>query len=792
MGFVCMLPPFESIRSAIRWWLLIVAISGVCVIACPQKAAWSRAKDGHWAFQPIERPAVPSVANNQWPTNPIDHFILARLERQGIHPSPAADRFALLRRLALDLTGLPPTVSAVEALAADRSVPGLTVYERQVNDLLASHHFGERWARHWLDVARYADSDGRELDLKRDIWHYRDWVITAVNADKPYDEFIVEQIGGDLLPKASPDQKTATGFSCNALAPAGHIEAVIVDRVNALGTAFLGLSFGCAQCHDHKFDPISQREFYELYAFFNQAKHVTYDLAGPGSAGQRAALKMQIEILEKELLSYEDGPSKDPFKWAQALAQSARNEMPREFRTAIGRHSDQRTEEQKQLIRQMHTRAQLIHHRQLEARLDAWAARMTDQDRDALPPEARAYLETPLRQRPNRRPASLLKPFWQQDTGLKQRREVIDELRKRIPNSPTTLVMMERFVPAKTHVFIRGVYANKGEEVTPNVPRVLPPMTVDNPNRLDLARWVASRNNPLTARVVVNRIWQRYFGTGIVETSENFGTQGDRPSHPDLLDWLASELIEHGWSLKHIHRLIVTSSTYRQASRLRPELAELDPDNRLLARQNRLRVEAEIIRDLALSVSGLLDGTIGGPSVFPRQTDGVMAGRADHSGWTMSTGAGRYRRGMYTHFWRLTPHPFLKQFDAPDATMSCSQRMRSNTPLQALTLLNNRWFTEAAIHLAHRVLREGPENDTEKMSWAFQLCLARDPAADELVILERLLQQQTESFRSAPKRAHDVVADSGLELPESDLPQLVAWTAVARTLLNLDEFITRQ
>ncbi len=695
-------------------------------------------RSDHWAFQPVVRPAVPLVRPSGWIRTPIDAFILARLEREGIAPSPEADGATLCRRLHLDVTGLPPTPDHLLVYLGD-SDPDR--YERLVDRLLASPRYGERWGRHWLDVARYADSEGYEFDLQRSVWKYRDWVIDALNRDLPFDQFTVEQIAGDLLPGATREQRVATGFHRQNMGTSQQ-ESIrlqgVVDRVNATATVFLGLTLGCSQCHAHKFDPISQREYYEFFAFFNNSDDPVLEFATPGEVARRDAIREELAGARKELESYR-----------QALS----------------------------------------------GRLADWEAGLTAKTRAELARQVREILEVPAARRSEAQKSSLIAAFEERDGGYTERQARIAELEAREPKFVTTLVVNERANRRDTHVFVRGDFENKGDQVSPGVPRVLPPLEAARGihDRLDLARWLVSPEAPLTARVTVNRIWQRYFGLGIVETENDFGAQGKPPSHPELLDWLASEFVESGWSLKKLHRLILSSATYRQSSRARSDLREVDPRNRLLARASRLRLEAEIIRDQALGVSGLLCSALGGPCVFPYQAPGVMDGRADKSRWTLSAGESAYRRGIYIHFWRLTPHPFLRMFDAPDAVQSCTRRSRSNTPLQALALLNDPWFVECARALADRILREAPPS--ERLDRAFRLALARAPRAPELEILQRLLCRQLAAFTAAPERALAMVANDdagGTAARQGDGALRAAWFSVARALLNADEFIMRE
>jgi mono/diheme cytochrome c family protein len=638
----------------------------------------------HWAFQPLQRPEPPAVKDADWCRNPIDRFVLARLEKEGLKPSPEADRVTLLRRLALDLTGLPPTPEEIDAFVKDRRPDA---YERQVDRLLASRHYGERWARHWLDLARYADSNGYSIDSPRSIWPYRDWVIAALNRDLPFDRFTIEQLAGDLLPDATTEQKVATGFHRNTqINEEGGVDKeqfrveAVVDRVNTTGSVWLGLTIGCCQCHDHKFDPLLQREYYQMFAFFNN----------------------------------QDEPS---------------------------------------------------------LRLDAQKESVDVGQAEPTPPAAPEPKEPPA---PKAKKAGPV----------------------------TTLVLQERKTPRETHILRGGDFTRPGDRVTPGTPALLPPLPKPAgdtpPNRLDVARWLVAKDNPLTARVTVNRIWGHYFGVGFVETEGDFGTQGTPPSHPELLDWLATEFMEQGWSLKVLHKLIVTSATYRQSSAARRDLDTIDPRNRLLARQSRLRLEAEVVRDAALSASGLLDRKIGGPGVFPPQPPGVYDFTQVKRKWVPSEGSDRYRRGLYTFVWRAAPHPALTVFDAPEAGTTCTRRNRSNTPLQALTLLNDAGFSEYTYGLAARVLRDGEMTDAGQVRRAFRLCLGREPDASEAKRLTAFLSKEQAHFADHPAEAATLLGGggpAGKQLADcADTPAecKAALVLLARVLLNLDEFITRE
>lgn len=689
----------------------------------------------HWAFIAPKRPTPPAApaAAAAWPRNAIDRFIIARLAANRIAPAPEADRITLLRRVSLDLIGLPPTPAEAAAFLADSSPDA---YERAVDRLLASPHFGERWARPWLDVARYADSNGYSIDAPRQIWKYRDWVVNALNRDLPYDRFVIEQLAGDLLPNPTVDQRVATGFNRNTqinqeggIDPEQFRVEAVLDRVNTFGTAFLGLTLSCAQCHDHKFDPITQRDYYKLYAFFNTSVDDGHGDRRPKSIG---------------VLHF--NPDGTP---------------------------DERLETELAEVRARLSGLFEAHGTEIEA----WRLGLSPEARDKVTSRGtRAALDVPWEKLSFNQRRSVYPIARPNDTTFRQSNERLGVLQRRETQGISTLVMEELPGGRPSHIFIKGDFTRPGDLVQPGTPVVLPPLGQENPNRLDLARWTVASANPLTARVFVNRVWQQYFGRGIVETENDLGTQAAPPSHPELLDWLATELIARGWSQKALHRLIVTSATYRQASRHRPDLEVSDPLNRLLARQTRLRLDAELVRDATLAASGLLVPKLGGPPVFPPQPDGVMSLGQVKREWKPSTGEDRHRRGLYTHFWRATPHPALAVFDAADGFSSCSRRLRSNTPLQALTLLNDQQFFEFAGGFADRIRREAPARDlAARIDFAFRCAVARSPSTFEL---ERVSELHRRQFMAA----------EGTE-KERDR---AAWLTIARVLLNLDETITRE
>ncbi len=661
----------------------------------------SAAKPGgdHWAFRAPSRPNLPAVRGQAWVRNPIDAFVLAGLEANGVEPSPEADRATVIRRLSLDLLGLPPSPTEVRAFLQD-SHPD--AYERLVDRLLASPHYGERWGRHWLDLARYADSDGYEKDSPRPhAWRYRNWVIEALNRDLPFDRFTTEQLAGDLLPGAGMEEKTATGFHRNTLTnKEGGIDkeefrvAAVVDRVNTTATVWLGLTVGCAQCHTHKYDPILHKEYYQLFAFFNSAEE--QDLLAP--------LPREMEVYQKALTRYK--AEREPL--VQAVAASHRASDP--YSGSLARTLAER---------------------------------------------------------------AVKKPEY---SGSKVQ------------------TLVERPRPRATHIHLRGDFLRKGEEVRSGTLEALHPLEPSgaSPNRLDLSRWLTNPANPLTARVTVNRVWRNLFGRGLVASLDDFGTRGELPSHPELLDWLATEFIARGWSQKAMIRMIVTSSTYRQSSNARPDLADRDAGNLWLARQNRLRLEAEVLRDVTLAAGGLLNPTIGGPSVRPPQPSGISElTYASSAKWVESKGADRYRRGLYTWFQRTSPYPMLMTFDAPDSNVCAVRRERSNTPLQSLTLLNDPVFFECAQALGRRVVEEsGSEGVEGRIRFAFDVCLAREPSDEELTLLGRLWGDLERQCRSQPEAAAKLVGphlSAGVDVSEA-----AAWVALGRTILNLDEFVTRE
>jgi hypothetical protein len=730
-------------------------------------------KLNHWSFQPIRRPALPPVANPAWSQrNGIDYFIQARLAKEQLVPNPEADRNTLVRRLALDLTGLPPMVEELGAVMNDASPDW---YEKYVDRLLASPHYGERWGRHWLDLARYADSDGYEKDTGRPFaWRFRHWVIQALNANMPFDQFTIEQIAGDLLPPpvanapGSPtviEQKTATGFHRNTLTNKEggvdqeqfRVEAV-VDRVNTTGKVWLGITIGCCQCHDHKYDPFSQREYYQFLAFFNSDGEV--DLAAP--------LPGEEDIYNRKMAEF----NRKKAELDAALAAYKSKELP---------------------------------------------ARQTKWEKDLRPLIGLASPAVPVLPlveppaRTDKQVQALAGTYAKTDKKLIDMTKAVTDHAKTAPQQSKVMTLALNST-RKTSVLIRGDFLRPGVEVQASTPGIFPPLAAQPPpgvtksNRLDLAKWLVEPKNPLTARVIVNWMWHKYFGRGIVATLEDFGTQGEKPSHPELLDWLASEFMASdaqasggsnapgtaGWNMKRMHKLIVMSATYRQSSALRPELAQRDPLNVLLARQTRQRLEAELLRDSALAASGLLVRQVGGPSVRPPQPAGISElTYAGSARWVESTGPDRYRRGLYTWFQRTSPYPMLMTFDAPDGNVCTVRRERTNTPLQALTLLNDTVFVECAQALGKRIIEDKPNADAkERIRHAVRLCLSREPSSGEMVRLERLYVELLSLCKAKPDEAAKLAGK--MKVANVDSAELAAWIGVARTLMNLDEFVTRE
>ncbi len=915
--------------------------------------------EGHWAFQPIAKIQPPAVKNTRWIRNDIDRFILARLEQAGLQPSPQADARTLIRRVSLDLIGLLPQPNEVEEFVKAFGRNQDKAYSELVERLLASPHYGERWGRHWLDQARYADSNGYTIDGERVMWPYRDWVIQALNEDKPFDQFTIEQLAGDLLPRPSDPLKAkaqlvATGFHRNTVIneeggvdPEQARVEQVMDRVQTTGAVWLGLTVGCAQCHSHKFDPIPHKEYYQMFAFFNSTLDVNNqgpvvpvqrgemfgkpETAQPAIATQTPELKQgnwerqEIARLEKNpaviapnkpvewvsfdpvkfdteaagklqrladgsflitsnasvndayrilvriasprvaavrlrVLPHEALPKNGPglgadggfalsefyieseggsHRFSDVFADSELIEFParaasdNDRRTAWAIKPNAHSHEAVFLFGQGKTFAS----RQIQfiLRHDAETSRgighfkleiATETPHDARGAALLAALKLPLNARSPEQQTMV-------DAAFASARAVRE---RQAGNAVMAMVMRDTNVPRESYIFTRGDFTRPDKTagvLQPNVFSAIAPAlpaTTQTRTRLDLAKWLVDPANPLTPRVTMNRIWMRYFGRGIVETEEDFGTQGAQPTHPELLDWLATQFVKgvgsresgvgantrygtrsgsdgvttlptRAWSLKAIHRLIVTSATYRQASNFSPAsntqnlASSADPRNLLLSRQERLRVEAEIIRDAALSASGLLNPKIGGPSVRPPQPDGVYAFTQNRKNWMTATGTERFRRAMYTHFFRSAPYPLFSTFDAPDFQQVCTRRHRSNSPLQSLTLANDPAFLEIAQGMAVRLVREVPGNFSvtldARLKHAFALCFSRPPDATELTALRSYVERQAQGFAKQPASATALVNN---ELTKAGLTeaQAAALTAAARVLFNTDNFITRE
>lgn len=892
----------------------------------------------HWSYLAPQRPAVPAVQNQAWPKNEIDRFILAKLEAAQLTPSPAADPAILIRRLTLDLTGLPPTPAEVDAFAKEHRLHPESSIEQLVDRLLASRDFGVRWARPWLDLARYADSHGFQRDDLREVWAWRDWVVNALNANMPFDQFTLEQIAGDLLPNATPEQIIATGFHrctpTNVEAGTEPEESRInqvIDRVNTTGAVWLGTTLECAQCHNHKYDPFSQRDYYSLLAYYNntekeadrtnptvpgsiQFKGSPYKLSDPAGDAQRqqlaaemTTLNAQISARQKKLAStgapaatpaakvetsnavtalkpaafitesdaeselQPDGsvlltgpvPDKDTYTFETELGAGELSGLmletlthasipgegpgrggaarpnfvlhsfdctltspdgktqPLTFKTAYADYS-QGNYDVTSLITKTGKSAWAIGQRFHEPH---WAAfelkqpvpvtagtklsiRMAQNfgkglvigclrissirgDVAACLPEIEEPAPAVAKGRKGKAAPSPLS----KDPALARLEKQKAALQKQITAlaPPSTEIMHELPQPRMSTIFKRGVYTDPADPVTATVPAIFGTKLSGPPNRITLGKWLASRDNPLVARVTVNRWWAELFGHGIVSTLEDFGIKGAAPSHPELLDWLAVEFIDSGWDMKHVLKKIVMSAAYQQSSHAPPGLAlQTDPENHLLWHGPRFRLDAEAIRDNALAIAGLLNLKQGGVPIRPPQPDGLWqkVGGQQYN-YVVSPGAEKYRRGLYVVLKRGSPYPSFMNFDAT-ARMACVvRRSRSNTPLQALTLLNDPVYVEATQAFAKRIVAESPSTDLDsRLQHAFRLALARTPQPQELGVLKALWETQFESAKADARATKELSA--GVELPQNLPPaEFAAWYAVASAILNLDECITK-
>lgn len=709
--------------------------------------------DSHWAFVPPQKPPLPQVRNTAWAQTPIDTFILAKLEQQGLTPVGPADRVTLLRRLAFDLTGLPPTPEDAAAfLRADAPIS----YEALVDRLLASPHFGERMAVMWLDLVRYADTGGYHSDNHRDIALFRDYVIQAFNQNKPFDRFTLEQLAGDLLPNPTNELRIASGYNRLLMtteeggAQAKEYTAkYAADRVRNVSSVWLGSTMGCAECHDHKYDPFKTKDFYSLAAFFADVAEVAVGrqpqtpLPTPEQAQMLQSLDTTLAQLKADLNRPSAEVDAEQTAWEAKVRHEKPQSVPKNVLDALAVAADQRTSKQQNLIRD--------HFRQ--------------------------------------HVSQTLEPLRKQIRDTQAKR---DALMKEVP---TTLVSMS-VTPRVVRILPRGNWLDdSGEVVQPNVPAFLPPLKTTAPRatRRDLAEWITSPENPLTARVYVNRLWKIAFGQGLVRTGEDFGTQGVPPTHPELLDWLAVEFRQSGWDTKRLLKQMVLSNAYRMSSIPTPELVQKDPNNLFLGRQNRYRLDAEFIRDNALAVSGLLSRKVGGNSVKPYQPSGYWAYlNFPKRDWLADKGADQYRRGLYTYWCRSFLHPSLLAFDAPTREECTADRPRSSTPLQALVLLNDPTYVEAARVLAQRILREGGATFDERLHWVYRQVLTRAVRSEELPILQSLWTKHREDYQKDLNAARQLLTIGDAPLPQDlDLADLAAWTSVARVLLNLHETVTR-
>ena len=679
----------------------------------------------HWAFGAITRPDIPTSENFPSTHSIVDSFTTSVAHEVNRELAPSASASTLIRRLHFDLTGLPPTPEAVDSFNADFTEQD---YEQLVDKLLASPAFGERWGRHWLDLARYADSTGYESDRPRQIWHYRDWVISSFNSDRPISEFVLHQLAGDLLHNATPDMHIATGFHCNAMKDPGVRHEAVFDRVNTTGAVLLGLTLECAQCHDHKTDPLTQSEYYQLYAFFNTSDAVPFDLSDEATRQANAEVDNKIADVDKSLITLKE---------------------------------------------------------EITNTLDALIANRIKQP-EGIPEGLIAIFNIPSAER-SKSEINQLVTFFEKESP---RFESLTEEKKQLEATritPTTSLAL-RFGQRPTHLFIRGNHTQPGDEVIASAPSFLNDWTVadgTHGSRIDLSNWITSPANPLFARVTANRIWMRLFGDPICEPENDLGIQTARPTHAKLLDYLASRLLETD-SFKSIIREIVTSSTYKQSSAAKYRKGV--PAGHFIG-QKRLRLEAELLRDNALAASGLLVNKIGGPGVFPYQQDGILQNRATPATWTVSEGADRLRRGMYTYIWRLTPHPMVTIFDGPEMTTACTRRSRSTVAIQSLALLNDPVFVECAQALARRLLTSH-ETDAQRIEWMFKSCLGRNPSIDEAATIQELLEEHTELYRLNEEHIEFAIGEYNVQ--GMDATRHAAWVATCRTVLNLDEFITRE
>ena len=923
-----------------------------------QGAVWQL----HWSFNPPKRPGLPQVSDSHWPHNPIDYFVLAHLEHAGLHPEAEADRRTLIRRVTLDLTGLPPTPAEVNAFLSDQSA---NAYEKVVDRLLASPRYAERMAYRWMEAARYADTNGYQSDGVREMWRWRDWVIDAFNRNMPYDEFTIDQLAGDLLPNPTLDQRIATAFNRNhrtsaegGIVPEEFRVEYVADRAETTATVWIGLTVGCARCHDHKYDPIPQTDYYRLFAFFNSVpeKGFVYNFGNeeplikaptPPEKKRLAELDAKVAMVQQQYDALRGKLEKSQRHWER---KQARTDTPDrtiteglEFRQGAGTETAVGCEPKGAGCDVPVTDGPMGKARRFDGKNYLEAAKEVanfdynepftfaawikpDSPKGAILSHAEDYLEgqghglylmdgkirlhviyrwTDLGLRlETEQPVKLhewqhvlvtydgkrkasgihiyvngqdqkLKVLFDQlvwpmkgkrpfrigaGAGLRFRGEIADvrvykvaltpaeaatiplhesireiagmpekqrsqaqedklrfcfletalpgdirsvrqqlltarQERDRFYGSiPTVMVMQDMKTPRDTFVLKRGAYDNHGEKVTPGTLSILPPMNPAWPdNRLGLARWLVDRGNPLTARVTVNRFWQMYFGTGIVKTVQDFGSQGDPPSNPELLDWLAVQFMDSGWNVKSLQKTIVMSATYRQSSKVTPELEQKDPENRLLARGPRLRLGPDMIRDQALYVSGLLVEKQGGPSVKPYQPPGLWQELSGGKGYQPDKGEGLYRRSLYTYWRRTVAPPFMMNFDSPSRETCTVNEIRTNTPLQALNLMNDETFLEASRKLAERTMREGGSTPDARIDYLYQLVLARPPRDDEKQVVLETLGHFEKRYQTDRQAAEEFLANGDAPRDTTlDVADLAAYSSVASLILNLDETITKE
>ncbi len=856
--------------------------------------------EAHWAFvKPVKAP-LPRPADPLWLRNAIDFFIADGLEGAGLAPTPEADKYTLIRRVYLDLTGLPPSPEVIEAFIADTSP---VAYEKVVEELLASPRYGERWARVWLDIARYADTKGYEADRHRDIWRYRDWVIDAFNQDMPFDQFTIEQFAGDMLPDATMEQQLATAFHRNTMTnDEGGTDneefrtAAIIDRVNTTMSAWMGLTMACAQCHTHKYDPITQREFYQFYAFLNQTQDADlFPEESPVLPTPTAEQRRELDFLTQRLNRVSDVfnnslPERTPEQeaWEITLAEEggvpnvtpweSLGPIPQEdFETAYdadggldpstteltapeGFGWQERPDWADKTIHKLDGQVAITYLRRTITSAEGLAypikvgsndairiwlngtevhsnkvMRGITQGSDALtlnleagknlllmkivnagsayafsyesayagiPQNIVALAKASAGER-SAEEAAELRHYYRDNVAreLAPIRKELTQIRaelKRVGDAVPKTPVLRDLPPDQqrvTRVFEKGSFLNPGDEVIPGTPVAFHPMPYDAPrNRLGLARWLVDEANPLTARVLVNRFWEQFFGIGLVETAEDFGTQGELPVNQPLLDWLAVDFMEQGWSMKSLCRVIVNSAAYRQAPTLDAERLKKDPYNRLASRGPRFRLEAEMIRDQALAVAGLLSEKMHGPSVKPPQPDGIWQVVYSGDQWATSQGEDRYRRGLYTYWRRTSPYPSLMAFDAPSREVCTVRRIRTNTPLQALVTLNDPVYVEAAQAMARRILQEAPTADVDgRVQYAYLLTTSRPPSDAERARVSALYTDELERFLkdndAALKMATDPVGPAPVGMKTAEL---ASWTVISNVLLNLDEVLTKR